>query len=238
TDLIRAREEFFLERALAAFDRVPEITVLGDRSRERLSIVSFVIKPQSQPLQLHYNFVVAVLNDLFGIQSRGGCSCAGPYGYRLLQLTPEFGRLLDEEAAQGCFGLRPGWTRVNLNWFISKAACDYVVDAITLTAQEGWRLLPDYDFDERHGIWRHRAGPVEPPLRLSDLRYDATGALRYPNAHRRAGEHVLSAQLEQARELLAARGDVAWGDRAEGLSERAERSRWFLVPERKVHAGV
>lgn len=231
TGLIRAREEFFLQRALTAFDRIPEITVLGDRSQERLSIVSFVVRPTGQTLQLHYNFVVALLNDLFGIQARGGCSCAGPYGYRLLRLTPEFGRLLDDEAAQGCFGLRPGWSRVNLNWFISKLACDYVIDAITLVAQEGWKLLPDYDFEERTGIWRHRAGPVAPPLRLSDLRYDATGALRWSSAHQRAGEHVLSTQLEQARELLAGRADVVWGDRAAGLSERAENSRWFLVPQ-------
>ncbi|TWP34845.1 aminotransferase class V-fold PLP-dependent enzyme [Leekyejoonella antrihumi] len=234
TELIHTREEFFLRRVLTAFDKVPELTVLGDRSRARLSIVSFLIRPSGEQKQLHYNFVVAVLNDLFGIQSRGGCSCAGPYGHRLLNLTPEFGSLLDEEAANGCFGLRPGWTRVNLNWFVSTAVCDYVIDAITLMAREGWKLLPDYEMDARSGLWRYRSGPVEPPLRLSDLHYDASGTLHWPDHHRRAGEHVLTAQLEEARELLAKRGGFSFGQRVDGLSERAEQNRWFLVPERQV----
>ena len=70
---------------------------------------------------LHHNFVVALLNDLFGIQARGGCSCAGPYGHRLLAIGAARSHALREEIGHGCDGIKPGWTRVNLNYFISAA---------------------------------------------------------------------------------------------------------------------
>src|SRR5664279_5281577 len=82
TELIRAREERFWQRALAAWAAHPNIEILGRCDADRLSIISFGI--QYRQRRLHHNFVVAVLNDLFGIQARGGCSCAGPYGHRLL----------------------------------------------------------------------------------------------------------------------------------------------------------
>ncbi|MDX6225388.1 MAG: hypothetical protein QOE64_1764, partial [Frankiales bacterium] len=82
-DVIRQREEAFVQRAIAAWSAEPTIEILGNVTARRLSIVSFVVKGR-QARYLHHNFVVALLNDLFGIQSRGGCSCAGPYGHRLL----------------------------------------------------------------------------------------------------------------------------------------------------------
>ena len=82
-DVIRAHEEDFLRRAIAAWRRHPDIEILGNPQAERLSIVSFVIR-RPGGMYLHHNLVVAILNDLFGIQARGGCSCAGPYGHRLL----------------------------------------------------------------------------------------------------------------------------------------------------------
>ncbi len=83
TDVITASEDRLLEQAVAAWQAEPYIEILGNLSAKRLSIVSFVVRAPSG-LYLHHNFVVALLNDLFGIQTRGGCSCAGPYGHRLL----------------------------------------------------------------------------------------------------------------------------------------------------------
>src|SRR5690606_2290512 len=76
-------EHDFLRRAITAWNSHPSIEVLGNPDAERLSIVSFVVKRPGGKY-LHHNAVVAMLNDVFGIQSRGGCSCAGPYGHRLL----------------------------------------------------------------------------------------------------------------------------------------------------------
>jgi hypothetical protein len=82
TDLIREREERFLRRALDRWRRNPNLELLGNLEAARLPIVSFRVRHGDR--HLHHELVVAMLNDLFGIQARGGCSCAGPYGHRLL----------------------------------------------------------------------------------------------------------------------------------------------------------
>ena len=108
---------------------------------------------------LHHNYVVALLNDLFGIQSRGGCSCAGPYGHRLLGIDIETSHEFEREITRGCEGIKPGWTRVNFNYFISETVFDYILDAVELVARDGWRLLPQYRFDPATGLWQH-VGPT------------------------------------------------------------------------------
>ena len=152
---------------------------------------------------LHHNFVVALLNDLFGIQARGGCSCAGPYGHALLGIDLERSQEFEREIGRGCEGIKPGWVRVNFNYFISDTVADYVIEAVRLVAREGWRLLGDYDFDAASGLWRHRDGPVEPPLRLRQVGFDRRRAA-LPRQHDRAGEEVLADHLEQGRRILAA----------------------------------
>ena len=103
----------------------PDIEILGNPALPRLSIVSFTIRHDGR--YLHHNFVVALLNDLFGIQSRGGCSCAGPYGHRLLGIDIETSHAFEREISRGCEGIKPGWVRVNFNYFISEAVFDYLV---------------------------------------------------------------------------------------------------------------
>ena len=178
---------------------------------------------------LHHNFVVALLNDLFGIQARGGCSCAGPYGHRLLGIDLERSHEFEREITHGCEGIKPGWVRVNFNYFITEAVFQYIVEAVALVADHGWALLPDYRFDPATGLWRHRAGPVEPPLRLADVGYDADGVLCYPHHGETAPESALAGYLEEAQALLANRpepSDVA----PPGVSADFEALRWFDLP--------
>jgi hypothetical protein len=229
TALIEAREEFFCRRALESWSADPNIEILGNQRARRLSIISFVIRHGGR--YLHYNFVVAVLNDLLGIQARGGCSCAGPYGHQLLGIDLDRSHQFQREVDRGCEGIKPGWTRINLNYFISEAVCDYLVGAVHLVAAQGHKLLPDYRFDPASGLWRHRTAPAEPALRLEQLRYDATGRLRYPHGHSRASEAVLARQLTDARALIACRPDPVNNDeRLSGLSEDFESLRWFALP--------
>src|SRR5262245_35940928 len=184
-DVIRAHEEHFLRRAVATWGAHPEIQILGNVDADRLSILSFVVR-RPGGRYLHHNFVVALLHDLFGIQSRGGCSCAGPYGHRLLGIDLDRSHRFEREIIAGCEGIKPGWVRVSFNYFISEPTFHYLLDAVSLVATHGWLLLPAYRFDPHTGLWRHRGGLVEPPLRLSQLRYDARGELRYPARHERA----------------------------------------------------
>jgi selenocysteine lyase/cysteine desulfurase len=229
-ETIQLRERSFIRRAVASWSANPNIELLGNLQAERLSIVSFVVR--SGPRYLHHNFVVALLNDLFGIQSRGGCSCAGPYGHRLLGIDIERSHEFDREIARGCEGIKPGWVRVNFNYFISEAVFEYLLDAVHLVAEQGRKLLPDYRFDPASGLWRHRQGPVEPPLRLHELRYDQQGRLRFTSSHDQAQDAALAGYLEEARRLLATRPAPLDGDTPtpRGMSADFEALRWFLLP--------
>src|SRR6266542_2055348 len=232
TDLIRAREEHLLRGAIDSWRTNPNIEILGNLDAERLSIVSFVVR-RPGGRYLHHNFVVSLLNDLFGIQSRGGCSCAGPYGHRLLGIDIERSHRFEREILAGCEGIKPGWVRVSFGYFISEAVFEYVLEAVHLVATHGWTLLPEYRFDPYSGLWRHRDGLVEPPLRLSQLRYDADGRLRWPAHHEQAGEEALPGYLEDARELFAKLADRPWHDGHGGAAVSAgfEELRWFDLPD-------
>jgi selenocysteine lyase/cysteine desulfurase len=236
-DTIKAHEASYWQRAIDTWSANPALQVLGNTRSERLSIVSFVVR-RPGGRYLHHNYVVALLNDLFGIQSRGGCSCAGPYGHRLLGIDLERSHEFESEIAHGCEGIKPGWTRVSFNYFISETVFRYLVDAVDLIASDGWKLLPDYRFEPASGLWRHHLGPVEPPLRLSQLSYDTeTGELlRPPLDLVRAGEDALAGYLEAARALLAA-APGADGDAPSGaLSAEFEHLRWFDLPAASLRA--
>jgi hypothetical protein len=199
-----------------------------------LSIVSFVVRAPSGRF-LHHNFVVALLNDLFGIQSRGGCSCAGPYGHRLLGIDLDRSREFDREIAHGCEGIKPGWVRVNFNYFISEAVFSYIVEAVRLVARDGWRLLGDYRFDPATGLWRHRRGPAEPPLRLRQVEYDAQGRMVYPRHQDRAPESELQRYLEEAKAVLDAATSAPSDSIADLVSADFEHLRWFDLPSACLH---
>src|SRR6266566_4776928 len=227
-DVIRAHEEYYLQRAVDAWTREPSIEILGNLDAERLFILSFVVRVLSGRY-LHHNFVVALLNDLFGIQSRGGCSCAGPYGHHLLGIDIERSHAFAQEIEHGCEGIKPGWVRVNFNYFISEPVFDYIVEAVRVVARDGWRLLPDYCFDPATGLWRHRAGPVEPPLRLTQVAYAPDGAMCFPRLDDRAPESALLGYLDEARAIIAADHPGRDGTAAP-TSAHFEELRWFELP--------
>ena len=228
-EVIRSHEEDYLRRAVSAWLLEPCIEILGNLDAERLSIVSFVVRAPSGRY-LHHNFVVALLNDLFGVQSRGGCSCAGPYGHRLLGIDLDASREFDRELARGCEGIKPGWVRVNFNYFISETVFSYIVEAVRLVARDGWRLLGDYRFEPATGLWRHRLGPAEPPLRLGQLRYDAQGLLQYPRHHDRAPESELQRYLQEADVVFAAATPASGEPIDDLVSADFEQLRWFDLP--------
>ncbi|GAA5195263.1 aminotransferase class V-fold PLP-dependent enzyme [Rugosimonospora acidiphila] len=233
---IKSAEERFLRLAFESWRTSPNIEILGNPDAERLSIVSFVIR-RPGGRYLHHNFVVSLLSDLFGIQARGGCSCAGPYGHRLLGIDLERSHRYEQEIIAGCEGIKPGWVRVSFTYFISDTVARYIVEAVNLIAEYGWLLLPDYRFEPDTGLWRHRAGLVEPPLRLDQLKYDAEGVLRYPARHEQAPEGALAGYLDGARKLFATLSGRE-GERlpqpprpGDRISAHFEELRWFELPE-------
>ena len=222
---IRRREHRFIRQAIASWRPDPNLTILGNPQAERLSIVSFVVRYGTR--HLHHNFVVAVLNDLFGIQARGGCSCAGPYGHRLLGIDPETSHRFEQQILAGCEGVKPGWVRVNFNYFISEEEFQYILEAVHLVAAQGWKLMPLYNFDPITGLWRHRNGLAELPLSLDELAFDETG-LRSPREPHTEPLSRLEDHMKEAVEILAT--TVVSPTDEITLAAAAESLRWFPLP--------
>ena len=229
-ETIRAAEERLLSRAVRAWRAEPSIELLGNLDAPRLSIVSFVVRSPSGRY-LHHNYVVALLNDLFGIQSRGGCSCAGPYGHRLLGIDLERSHEFEREITGGCEGIKPGWVRVNFNYFLSDTVADYIVDAVRLVARDGWRLLGDYRFDQATGRWHHRQGPVEPPISLRAITYD-DGRPVMPSERLTGGEELLADHLREGTRILAGSAGPDLSAHPGKVSADFEHLRWFDLPPR------
>jgi selenocysteine lyase/cysteine desulfurase len=153
---IEAREHELLARALARWGENDRIEILGnpDPSR-RIGIVSFNLRdPRGR--YLHPKFVTVVLNDLFGIQSRAGCSCAGPYGHRLLGIDHPTSELYRDWVRKGFQGIKPGWCRVGFHYSMDDLEAGFIMEAVEFVAAQGHRFLPLYGFDPGTGMWSHR----------------------------------------------------------------------------------
>ena len=231
TSAIHAHEADYVRRAIAAWSTVPEIEILGNLDAERLSILSFVVR-RPGGRYLHHNAVVALLNDLFGIQARGGCSCAGPYGHRLLGIDIERSHEYERAITAGCEGIKPGWVRINFNYFIDEAVFDYIVRAIAFVARHGHRFLVDYTFDPDTGLWRHRSETDDVPLRLTGLAYDTQGHLTQPGLPDRAAVSELLTYLTEAEQLLADRPELDRNEVHEAkFTGDVDALRWVELPD-------
>ncbi len=176
------------------------IYILGSLTAPRLSIVSFVIRHGSR--FLHHNYTVALLNDLFGIQSRGGCSCAGPYGHRLLHIDSATSKEFESVILTGEEGIKPGWARINFNYFISEQVFRFLVRAVRFVSRHGWKFLPLYEFCPETGSWRHRKQTTQTIQSLRDIQY-TDGRFQYPSRKSTVPSHVLNTYIPAAKAALS-----------------------------------
>jgi hypothetical protein len=162
-DVINKREHELTQRAMSSWGDNENIEILGNPDAgSRVGIISFNLRSPGGSY-LHHKFVTALLNDLFGIQSRAGCSCAGPYGHRLLNIDRETSERYRNVVQEGYCGMKPGWCRVGLHWVMDDAEANYVIDAVHFVAKHGERFLQLYDFDLCTGTWSHRQTTIELP---------------------------------------------------------------------------
>lgn len=175
-EMIVAREEQICKMVFNKWENIPELNILGSTSVKRLPIFSFVIRHFKSGMYLHHNFVCALLNDLFGIQTRSGCACAGPYALDLLGIDEPLALRFDELLAEnksldrahlrrkGEYSerevLRPGFIRLTLPFFMSNDDINFVLDAVASVAINGWKLLPQYNFNPETGEWKHKKHQV------------------------------------------------------------------------------
>ena len=236
---INELEEGYVQSALDSWASNPNLFVLGNPELRRVAIVSFGIRYPlaARPTgMLHSNFVVALLDDLFGIQARSGCFCAGPYMHRLLDFDAETSAAHEDEVLRGYAGIKVAFVRLSFNYFISETVFQYLVDAVDFLADHAWKLLPLYRFDPRSGLWHHRDRPRQAPLTLADFAYregDGRGRLRLS-----ADESLLAEHLDAARRIVAEVEAHPPADAAPApeVSENFERLRWFPLPHEALAA--
>jgi selenocysteine lyase/cysteine desulfurase len=153
---IEQRERELLHRVFDRWQARPNIEILGNPNPERrIGIVSFNLRDRHGKY-LHPKFVTTLLNDLFGIQSRAGCSCAGPYGHRLLGIGHEQSEQYRKWIAKGYSGIKPGWCRISLHYVMDDIEIEYIMDAVEFVADHGHLFLAQYIFDLHSGAWSHK----------------------------------------------------------------------------------
>ncbi|CAD7946974.1 unnamed protein product [Amoebophrya sp. A25] len=155
---MEAREERLRQRLLARLEKMQNLELLasgeGADVGGKAAIFSFLIRHGER--YLHYNFVCAILNDLFGIQARGGCACAGPYAQKLLGMSTAVSNHFDSALKRyGTEVIRPGFVRLSLHYLMRDEEVDWLADCLAWVASDGWRLLPAYTFDVETGEWEH-----------------------------------------------------------------------------------
>ena len=160
--MIRPLEEQLMVKARKRLHGVSELVLLGPNEVNKLPILSFVIKcpPILGRGFLHHNFVCRLLNDLFGVQARGGCACAGPYVADLLGMSldqvQQFTDLIPKKGLGAFERLKPGFVRLCLPWFAPNEEIEYILTALNEVAVHGWKLLPQYEFNPDTGSWKHQ----------------------------------------------------------------------------------
>jgi selenocysteine lyase/cysteine desulfurase len=156
---IERREQELLGRALARWGANPGLEILGDADpAKRIGVVSFTVRDESGR-NLHPKFVTVLLNDLFGVQSRAGCSCAGPYGHDLMGIDAAASELYRDAIRRGYAGFKPGWCRIGFHYAMDDAEADHLIDAVDFVGRRGGRFLPQYRFDPQSGTWVHHREP-------------------------------------------------------------------------------
>jgi len=153
---IETREDELLRRAFDCWNQNEQIEILGGPDPAgRTAIVSFNVR-DPRGGHLHPKYLTVLLNDLFGIQSRAGCSCAGPYGHALLDIDQATSERYRAAVSDGWIGLKPGWCRVGFHYAMDDHEANFLIEAIDFVARRGWIFQQLYEFDMKAATWEHR----------------------------------------------------------------------------------
>ncbi len=152
------REEELLEIAFDMMPKIKGIHILADNVKQRLGVISFYLEG------VHYNLVVKLLNDRFGIQVRGGCACAGTYGHYLLDVSYQQSQNITSKINHGDLSEKPGWVRLSLHPTMTNAELVYVIDAINEVALNHQKWAKDYNYSSHtneFNYWKPIADDIE-----------------------------------------------------------------------------
>ncbi|KAK7369485.1 hypothetical protein VNO80_11524 [Phaseolus coccineus] len=124
--------------------------------------------------QLHGPYVATLLNDLFGIQARGGCACAGPYGHQLLTINKSQSLAIRSAIQEGYVGVKPGWSRVSFPYYMEEEEFEFILTAIEFVANYGQRFLPLYSYNLRNGSWRMKKEKLQTLMNQNNCNFQKT----------------------------------------------------------------
>jgi selenocysteine lyase/cysteine desulfurase len=148
---MKEREGDLVKIAFEEMSKIPGLHILADNVKERLGAISFYVD------DIHYNIIVKLLNDRFGIQTRGGCSCAGTYGHYLLHVDAEHSKRVTDKINSGDLSEKPGWVRMSIHPTMTNKELLYIIDAIKEVVDNINKWQSDYDYDVHKNEFFHKS---------------------------------------------------------------------------------
>lgn len=150
---MRQREDELLEKAFRRMESMTGVNILANQVKQRLGVISFYID------EVHYNLGVKLLNDLAGIQTRGGCACAGTYGHFLLNVSYEDSHRITELINNGDLSMKPGWIRISLHPTMTNHELDTFLDTLEFITENHRNLSKDYYYNNHTNEYHHKSEP-------------------------------------------------------------------------------
>ncbi len=148
-DKIRSREDELVHRALTELEKIPNLHILAGNIKNRLGAISFYVD------NIHYNLIVKLLNDRFGVQVRGGCSCAGTYGHYLLHVDPNSSKRITDKINHGDLSEKPGWVRMSVHPTMTDEELTIVINGIKEIVNNAFEWGKDYNYDKTKNEFYH-----------------------------------------------------------------------------------
>ena len=137
---IKAREEELVKMTFDGLKNIKGLHILAGNIEHRLGAISFYIE------NIHYNLIVKLLNDRYGIQMRGGCSCAGTYGHYLLHVTHEQSQHITEKINHGDLSEKPGWIRMSIHPTMTNEEISFICNALKEITENISDWEKDYNY--------------------------------------------------------------------------------------------
>eukprot|EP01083_Nonionella_stella_P149394 474432_1 len=245
THFIEEREKRYLSYFLSETASCDNLVMIGNTKCNRLPVLSFLIAYAACDVTkyLHYNFIAALFNDLFGIQGRGGCACAGMYGLHALGMNEEETEyVLNQMRAEKNELARPGYFRINLHYTLNEKELKYIVKAVKYVCKHGWKFLPLYDVNKETGNYFHRDTIRKPDLlkkqlrTLLDVSFDEKdGSMKWKPKHMRVDGKALNDNLDTffdaADDILKNLAQYLPGEDEFGNEKEVnDKAAWYWLP--------
>jgi selenocysteine lyase/cysteine desulfurase len=150
SELMLQREQQLVQKAFDGLRQIPGLTILADNIQHRLGIISFYFE------KIHYNLVVKLLNDRYGVQVRGGCSCAGTYGHYLLHVDQYTSKRITDKIDEGDLSAKPGWVRLSLHPTTTDREVEFILNALREIEKNAQEWTKVYMYDLHTNEFRHK----------------------------------------------------------------------------------